>query len=260
MIMMKAFNIIKLKRLIPFFWITLLLGMANQIQAEEKLHAIWAELLNKYAHEGVIDYQGFKKEEARLDDYLNVLDTTDPSRLPKNERLALWLNAYNAYTVKLILDNFEDGQPVESIRDIGGFFSGPWDIKLCRVGGEVYTLDEIEHDIIRPRFQDPRVHFAVNCASQSCPPLISEPYIGDRLDEQLTGNTADFLNDKEFNYLDGSTLYVTKIFKWFSEDFDDDIAGFVRKYGKGDLQDRLIELGEEVKVKYLDYDWSLNNR
>lgn len=258
--MMTTFITTKLKSLIPVFCITLLLGMTSQLQAKEELHATWAELLEKHVNKGVVDYQGFKKEEAGLDEYLNVLDTTDPSQLPENERLAFWLNAYNAYTVKLILDNFEDGQPVESIRDIGGFFSGPWDIKLCRVGGEVYTLDNIEHDIIRPQFQDPRVHFAVNCASQSCPPLISEPYIGARLDEQLTSNTVDFLNDKEFNYLDGSILYVTKIFKWFPEDFDDDIAGFVRKYAKGDLQDRLIELGDAVKIEYLDYDWSLNNR
>lgn len=246
--------------MIPIFCIAFIFGLANQLQAKEKLHTIWAELLAKHVSNGVVSYQGFKKDEARLDIYLDVLDATDPEQLPENERLALWLNAYNAYTIKLILDNFENGQPVESIRDIGGFFSGPWDIQFCRVGGEVYTLDNIEHDIIRPRFQEPRIHFAVNCASQSCPPLIAEPYTGTRLDEQLTSSTVNFLNDKEFNYLDGSTLYVTKIFKWFSEDFNNDVVSFVKKYAKADLQNQLAELGDRVKVKYLDYDWSLNNR
>lgn len=250
----------KLRKLIKIFCLILVMSGANQLQAEEELHVIWSELLEKHVSSGVVDYQGFKKDEKRLDAYLDVLDATDPEQLPENERLALWLNAYNAYTVKLILDNFEDGQPVKSIRDIGGFFSGPWDIKFCRVGGEVYTLDNIEHDIIRPRFKEPRIHFAVNCASQGCPPLISEPYIGSRLDEQLTSSTVNFVNDKEFNYLDGSTLYVTKIFKWFSEDFEGGVVDFVRKYAKADLQNRLAELGDDVRVRYLDYDWSLNDR
>ncbi|MDJ0622949.1 MAG: DUF547 domain-containing protein [Desulfocapsaceae bacterium] len=258
--MITKYTAINLRRLIPIFCLALMLGMANEPQAKEELHTIWAELLDKHVNGGVVDYHGFKKDEDQLDAYLDVLDATDPEQLPENKRLALWLNAYNAYTVKLILDNFEEGQPVKSIRDIGGFFSGPWDIKFCRVGGEVYTLDNIEHDIIRPRFQEPRIHFAVNCASQGCPPLISEPYVGAQLDEQLTSSTVNFINDKEFNYLDGSTLYVTKIFKWFSEDFNEGVVSFVRKYAKADLQNRLAELGDNVRVKYLDYDWSLNNK
>lgn len=223
------------------------------------LHSVWSELLGRHVSAGVVDYQAMKKKENRLDEYLAILDATDPQQLQKAERLAFYINAYNAYTVKLILINFENGRPVKSIKDIGGLFSGPWDIKLCRIGGKVYTLDNIEHDIIRPIFKDPRVHFAVNCASQSCPPLISEAYVGSRLDDQLQANTINFINNKEFNRLDGSTLYVSKIFKWFSEDFNDDIVAFFRQYAQGDLQSRLLELGDDITVKYLDYDWSLNN-
>lgn len=246
-------------RSVTIFSLFLLLYQPPRLHADQELHAVWAELLTEHVADGVVDYIGFKEDEARLDIYLDLLDSTNPEQLPEAERLALWLNAYNAYTVKLILDHFEDGRPVDSIRDIGGLFRGPWDIKFCRVGGALYTLDNIEHDIIRPRFQDPRIHFAVNCASKSCPPLISEPYIGAVLDEQLNVNTESFLNDKEFNYLEGSTLYVTKLFKWFSEDFNDNPVGFVKKYARDDLKSKITELGDRIKIRYLDYDWSLND-
>jgi len=236
----------------------LIMPLANAASTDN-LHSIWSELVGNHVSAGVVDYQAMKKTESRLDEYLAILDATDPEQLPEVERLAFYINAYNAYTVKLILVNFEDGKPVKSIRDIGGFFSGPWDIKLCRIGGKVYTLDNIEHDIIRPTFKEPRVHFAVNCASQSCPPLISEAYVGSRLEDQLQANTIAFINNAEFNRLDGSTLYVSKIFKWFSEDFNDDVVSFFRKYAQGDLQSSLPEGGSDISVKYLDYDWSLNN-
>jgi hypothetical protein len=239
----------------------LILMVAQTVKAAPaaNLHSIWSELLGKYVVAGVVDYQALKKKESRLDEYLAMLDTTDPQQLQVAERLAFYINAYNAYTVKLILINFENDRPVKSIKDIGGIFSGPWDIKLCRIGGKLYTLDNIEHDIIRPIFKDPRVHFAVNCASQSCPPLISEAYTGSQLENQLLANTINFINNNEFNRLDGSTLYVSKIFKWFSEDFNNDIVSFFRQYAHAGLQSRLMELGDNISVKYLDYDWSLNN-
>jgi len=190
--------------------------------------------------------------------YLEVIDSTNPSALSNSDRLALYINAYNAYTVKLILDNFKDGKPVSSIKSLGGFFSGPWKISFCRIGGEIYTLDNIEHDIIRPLFREPRIHFAINCAAKSCPPLISIAYEGDTLEEQLDKNAVAFVNNKKFNRLDGSTLYVSKIFKWFAEDFNNDILRFVREHARGELKRTLESLGESVEIKYLQYDWSLN--
>jgi len=224
------------------------------------LHSAWSMLLEKYVKDGGVDYVGFKKDEASLDEYLAFLDAADPLKLSTDEQLALYINAYNSYTVKLILDHFEDGQPVSSIKKIGGFFTGPWKIKFCRVGGEVYSLDNIEHDIIRPLFKEPRIHFAVNCASKSCPPLISEAYEADILELQLNANTIAFVNNAKFNYVEGSNLYISKIFTWFAEDFDNDPLGFIAQYAKSDFKESLAKLGSSVNLNYLDYDWSLNSR
>ena len=122
------------------------------------------------------------------------------------------------------------------------------------------TLDHIEHDILRPRFKDPRVHFAINCASKGCPPLRSEPYRANALAQQLDEMTQAFINDTRKNRLERQTLYVSSIFKWFSEDFDNDVVGFFLKYAQGDLKKQLEDNKGKIKIKYLDYDWSLNGK
>jgi hypothetical protein len=216
--------------------------------------SLYGELLAKYVKDGVVDYKGFKSEEQKLDQYLDILDNTNPDELSRNEQYSLYINAYNAYTIKLILENY----PVKSIKDIGSLLKSPWKIKFAKVGGNVYTLDEIEHNILRPQFKDPRVHFAINCAAKSCPPLIPVPYRGEILDQQLDENTISFLNDPESNYLEDDKLYVTRIFKWFGGDFNKDPLSFVLKYAQGDLKERLLAQRDQIKVKYLDYDWSLN--
>jgi hypothetical protein len=219
-------------------------------------HSLYGEVLAKYVKDGVVDYKALKMEEDKVDQYLRMLDGTNPEELPRNEQLALYINAYNAYTIKLILEHY----PVDSIKDIGGWFKGPWKIRFCKVGGKTLTLDEIEHDIIRPRFKDPRVHFAVNCASKGCPPLISEPYQGPILDQQLDRSTRGFLNNPERNRLEGNTLYVNKIFKWFEGDFNGDVVAFFLKYGEEDLKDRLVAKRDKIEIEYLHYDWKLNGR
>ncbi len=216
---------------------------------------IYAELLKTYVKNGVVDYTGFKKEEHRLDRYLTVLEKTDTRPLTKNEQFAFYVNAYNAWTIKLILSGYPG---VKSIKELGSVFKSPWKKKLARIDGKIVTLDNIEHDILRARFKDPRVHFAVNCASKSCPPLLSEPYSGAALDRQLDGATQAFLADTERNRLDGDTLYASKIFKWFAKDFDNDTAGFFLKYTQGALKAKLQAKAGAIKVKFLDYDWSLN--
>ncbi len=226
----------------------------------ESIHASWTELLEKHVKNGVVDYTAFKADKEKLDTYLNMLDQTNPDNLSKEDQLALYMNAYNAYTVKLILENFTDGKPVTSIKRLGGFFSGPWKIKFVKIGGTTYTLDNVEHDIIRPRFKEPRIHFAINCAAKSCPPLISTAYEGKIVDSQLEENTIAFINDPKSNYLEGNTLYASKIFSWFSEDFPGGTAAFVRKYARGTLKTKLDEVGDSISVKYLDYDWSLNGQ
>jgi len=220
-------------------------------------HTLYADLLTKYNRNGQVDYAGFKKDEARLDDYLERLAKIDPKSLSRDEQFAYYANAYNAWTIKLILTGYPG---VESIKDLGSLFKSPWKKKFVKLDGEVITLDHIEHNILRPQFKDPRVHMAVNCASKGCPPLWSEPFTGSRLNEQLHAATRNFINNPGFNRMEGNTLYVSKIFKWFSEDFDDDVIGFVEKYAEGELKRSITANRSNLEVEYLDYDWSLNGR
>jgi hypothetical protein len=220
-------------------------------------NTLYADLLRKYVHSGVVDYQGFKKEEGKLNKYLDILERTDTRALSRNEQFAFYINAYNAWTIKLILSAYPD---IKSIKDLGSLFKSPWKKKIVRIDGDVISLDNIENDILRSHFKDPRIHFALNCASKSCPPLRSEPYQGQVLDQQLTEMTEAFINDPERNRLEGNTLYVSSIFKWYSEDFNDNIVDFFIKYAKGELREALREHAREIKVEYLAYDWSLNGK
>ena len=220
-------------------------------------NSVYAELLKKYVKEGVVDYQGFKNEETNLDRYLKVLEKTDSSKLSRNEQFAFYINAYNAWTIKLILSGYPG---VKSIKEFGSIFKSPWKKKLARIDGDMVTLEHIEHGILRPNYKDPRVHFAINCASKGCPPLRSEPYRGDVMEQQLDEMARAFINDPRHNRLEGKKLYVSSIFKWFKEDFNDDIVGFFQEYAQGDLKKKLDSGREEIKVKYLSYDWSLNGK
>ncbi len=242
---------------IVIFYCLIFIGISH---AETRLHNQWGELLAKYVVDGIVDYQGIKKDEDILDTYLEKLNKTDIKQLSQDEQLALYINAYNACTIKLILDNFHNDNPVSSIKRIGFFFSGPWDISFCAIGGTTYTLDHIEHTSIRPVYKDPRVHFAVNCASKSCPPLISVPYQADIIDQQLTQNTVAFVNNSKRNYLHEETLYVSKIFKWFGEDFEEGVVPFFIKYGHEKMKKKLESKKGNIRVEYLNYDWSLNDR
>jgi hypothetical protein len=218
-------------------------------------NSIYAELLTKYVANGHVDYAGFKRDEARLDQYLKLLDQVDPERLPREEQFAFYINAYNAWTIKLILTGYPG---VKSIKDLGSLFQSPWKKQFVRISGKTLTLDDIEHNILRPRFKDPRVHFAIVCASKSCPPLIAEPYRGAVLDDQLNRSTRDFLNTPANYRLDRSTFWVSSIFKWFAEDFNKDVVGFYLKFAQGGLKQELQAERDRIDVNYLDYDWSLN--
>ncbi len=252
-----------MKKFICLFSILALLLISPWVQkgsraaADEVDNSLYAQLLNKYAKNGVVNYQGFKNEEEKLDRYLKVLESTNTKGLDRNEQFAFYINAYNAWTIKLILSGYPG---IKSIKDLGSFFRSPWKKKICRIDGDILTLDYIEHEILRPRFKDPRVHVAINCASKSCPPLRPEPYRGAVLGQQLDEMATAFINDSTRNRLEGSTLYVSKIFDWFGEDFDGDIMGFFLKYAKGDLKKRLDANQSKIKIRYLDYDWSLNGQ
>lgn len=218
-------------------------------------HAIWDKLLHQYNHQGKVDYAGLKRDEALLDAYLDGLAGIDSRSLGRDEQFAFYVNVYNAWTVKLILTAYPD---IESIKDLGSLFKSPWKKKFVEIDGKTITLDHIEHDILRPRFKDPRVHFAINCAAKSCPPLFRKAFTGKRLHAQLDEATRQFINDPRFYRLEGQTLYVSSIFKWFKADFEGDIAGFFERYALPELKASIMAVRKNLKVKYLDYDWSLN--
>ncbi len=218
-------------------------------------HGIYAELLSKYVKDGWVNYAGWKAEEGRLDQYLRVLEQVEPDRLDREEQFAFYVNAYNAWTIKLILTAYPG---IKSIKDLGSFLQSPWKKEFVRIHDQVLSLDHIEHDILRPRFRDPRVHFAINCASKSCPPLLPEPYRGDRLDKQLTRVTVEFLSQPANSRLEGRQLWVSSIFKWFADDFSPGVVDFYLKYAQGDLKQKLQAGRDRIELKYLDYDWSLN--
>ena len=220
-------------------------------------HHILDDLLRQYNHQGQVDYAGLKQEEAQLDAYLDALAEIDPLSLAGDEQYAFYINAYNAWTIKLILKEYPD---VASIKDYGSLFKSPWKKKFVNIKGEIVTLDHIEHDILRPQFRDPRVHFAINCAAKSCPPLYREAFEGKRLHAQLDDAARRFVNDGRFNRLEGNTLYVSSIFKWFKEDFNGDIVGFFEEYALPELKEAISANRQHLKVKYLDYDWSLNGK
>jgi hypothetical protein len=218
-------------------------------------NSLYGELLKKYVSDGKVNYAGFKTEEAKLDRYLKILEAVDPERLLRDEQFAFYANAYNAWTIKLILSGYPD---VTSIKDLGSLIKSPWKKKIVRIDGEVISLDHVEHEILRPRYKDPRVHFAINCAAKSCPPLRPEPFSGDILDRQLEDSTRSFINDPKSYRLEDNELYVSRIFKWFSEDFNDDVYGYFLMYATGDLKKELEAKSDLIRVKYLEYDWLLN--
>jgi hypothetical protein len=220
-------------------------------------HSLFGDLLHKYVSDGNVNYAGFQSEEDKLDQYLDLLQSTDPEPLSRNEQFAFYANAYNAWTIKLILTKYPG---IESIKELGIFSTGPWKKKVVRLSGETVSLDHIEHDILRPRFKDPRVHFAINCAAISCPPLRSEPYLADKLDRQLDDVTRSFINNPQSYRLEGRNLHVSRIFKWFSEDFNEDALGFFIKYANPKLKKKLEAKPEKIRIKYLTYDWSLNGK
>ena len=226
-------------------------------------HLIWGEVLLKNTNrkdlQVNVQYEKLQKNDKQFKSYLNELEELDASEF-KNfsslEQLAFWINAYNAYTIKLVLQNY----PIKSIKDISsGFFShllsrGPWDIKFIKLMGQKLSLNQIEHEIIRKNFNEPRIHFAVNCASISCPSLMQEPFTADKLDAQLDIAASVFLNDKTKNFTKNNILYLSKIFDWYGSDFKQKHGDF-QKYIISNLQLPQIK----YQVEFLEYNWGLND-
>lgn len=219
-------------------------------------HQAWTLLLSQHVKsDGLVDYEGFKQDESQLDNYLTYLSNNAPNPAWQDaEQLAYWINAYNAFTVKLILDHF----PIASIKGIGGdvpMINSPWDIKFFKLGEVDFDLNTIEHGILRKQFDEPRIHFAINCASISCPVLRNEAYTTEQLEEQLQDQTLIFLLDASKNNLDASPIELSPIFSWFENDFTK--GGNLIQYINQFLATPLLA---KSQIKYNDYDWGLNQK
>lgn len=209
-----------------------------------------------------VDYAGLKASEpdrAALAAYIESLEAIDPAALSRDEQFAFWVNLYNAVTVQVVIDHY----PVASIRDIsispGLFARGPWGKKLVRVAGRDLSLDDIEHGILRPDFGDARVHYAVNCASWSCPDLATEPYEGATLDAMLDEAARRYINSPRGAAFRDGRLTASSIFSWYKKDFGGTEAGVLaelRKYAGPELAAALAGVS---RVSSYDYDWSLND-
>ncbi len=219
---------------------------------------LYAELLAKHTRDGLVDYASFKMEHQKLKEYLAHLAGINPDELSRNAAFAYYVNLYNAATIDLVLENYPG---VDSIKDIGGFFGNPWKIEFITLKGEMVHLDHVEHQILRPTYKDPRVHFAVNCASLGCPPLHDKPFEGETLDATLDELTRRNMTDPAHTRLEGDDLYVSKVFKWFGEDWGrkEDKVDFVLKHSSHAQAAQIEQLGSRLNLKYARWDWALND-
>jgi len=210
-------------------------------------HSQWDKLLKKHVNEeGFVNYAGFKKDVALLDSYLNLLSKNEPNKTwSVQELLAYYINLYNAGTVKLIVENY----PIKSIKDI----SRPWGKNRISVGDNTISLDTIEHGILR-KMNEPRIHFALNCASISCPKLLNEAFMASKINEQLERATKEFINGDK-NDISASNPKISSLFDWYKKDFKvnekTDVIGFINRYSD-------VKISQDAKISYMKYNWNLN--
>ena len=230
-------------------------------------HSAWDKLLKTYIKPSddlnSVDYKAWKAGGSKaLKAYVTSLEAVDVAALDRNEQFAYWANLYNAKTIDIVLDAY----PVKSIKKIslGGsllstFTGGPWDAEVVTVAGESLTLNNIEHDIMRVIFDDPRVHYAVNCASIGCPNLGTEAFTGEKLETQLDAGAKAYVNSQRGVSFNGDDVVASKIYKWFDEDFGGNEAGVIahlRKYADGNTAAKLAKADD---IDDYVYDWDLND-
>jgi len=215
--------------------------------------SIFDSLLQKNVDKtGRVDYQSLKNNETLLDNYLAYIQNNEPTKdWSSNKKKAFWINTYNAYTIKIILNNY----PLKSIRDIKIDGKTAWKIPFVKVGQKRYTLDQIEHEILRKKFNDPRIHVGINCASVSCPRLWNFAFTEDNIASSLDNLMKVFINDTTRNKISKNNLEISEIFNWFSKDFmkNGTIINYLNTYAA-------IKISEKASIKYLTYDWSLNKK
>jgi len=223
-------------------------------------HQMFTEILKNYVKNGLADYKNLKNDK-QLDKYLSELSNTNPDKLNRNEKLAFWINAYNAFTLKLVVDNY----PLKSITDIktsSDKVRTVWDTEFITINNKKYSLNYIEHKILR-KMNEPRIHFAIVCASISCPELIIEAFEADKIELQLENRTKIFLNDKSRNHFDmkNRKAHISEIFNWFEKDFgknDKEVLTYFSQYLPDNIKTDINQNIDKWKIDYNDYNWNLN--
>jgi hypothetical protein len=255
---MRYISMVRITAALATLAIALLASVANGLEAE-----LYARVLERYTvsvddiASTRVDYAALRTSE-EWGTLVRSLRESDSRGLgSREERLAFWINAYNILAIDLVRRHY----PIDSIRSIGGLLSPVWKKDAGEIGGRVYTLHEIEHEILRP-MGEPRIHAAIVCASLSCPPLRREPYRAAELDAQLDDNSRRWLADpRKGARIDrpGHTLHLSRIFDWFAEDFDGGVLPFVGAHLPSEEAEWLRDQGGDLRVRYLDYDWRLND-
>ncbi len=209
-------------------------------------HVVLDSLLQQYVSAGgQVNYKGLKADKKALDAYCQSLsDQPVQDNWSREEQMAYWINAYNAFTLKLIVDNY----PTKSILNFDG--GKTWDVKRIKIGDKKYSLNNIENDILRPQFKDARIHFALNCAAKSCPPLWNRAYTADNLETALEARAKAFINNADFNRISADKAGVSKIFDWYGADFGD-LKKYLNRYAN-------VPLKSSATVTFEEYNWELN--
>lgn len=238
------------------FIILIGLSIWFECNSQSLSHNLWSDILNSSVDtNGNVDYKRIMKDSIQLNEYLEKLSNNPPRPTwTVNESKAYWINAYNAFTIQLILRNY----PIRSIKDIGSripFINSTWDIPFITIGSELLSLNTIEHLILRKTYKDPRIHMALVCASRSCPALKNGAYSAGSLDLQLDEQCYKFLMDPGRNKIQTSELKISQLFKWYSSDFKKrgGIIPFINKYSE-------VKIQKNAQIDYLEYDWSLNEK
>lgn len=228
------------------FTLLLLLFSFVRLSAQKNIHAQWTNCLQQYVDDdGRVNYSDWAKDTTALDNYIEDLEANPPAEYwSKNDSLAYFINAYNAVTVKLILDNY----PLKSIRRL----ITPWRFKRFTLHNKSVSLNHIEHGILR-KMNEPRIHFAINCASASCPKLSNQAYVSHSLTAQLEEATRNFITDPSKNRITANKLSLSRIFQWFARDFGSkrERVAFIQRYSK-------IPIEVDAAVNFISYDWTLN--
>jgi hypothetical protein len=224
-------------------------------------HAAWNNILSKHVDDaGFVDYAAIKRNPEPLEQYIAAIDQAPFKQMGRDEKLALLINAYNAFTIQLILDNYQTAKNAENgIRAI----DDPWTGRTWSVGENEWTLDEIEHEVIRPNFKEPRIHWALVCAAYSCPPLRNEAYTAENLEQQLTAQAKYVHNHPRWYRYDASnhTVHLTAIYDWYAGDFEQTSGSVLKAVGQhAPAVKRALDNGNPPRIEWIKYKWNLNDK